>query len=81
MKHTMSTLNNNVTVKKKCFARCQAEEEVMTVATTGAEVQAEHLEDLETIAMIMTKQERWSLHHIMLEEINKVQHMTQLRSK
>ena len=45
------------------------------------EVQVEHLEDPKTIAMTMTKQKRWSSHHIMLEEINKVQHMTQSRNK
>ena len=54
-------------------------EEVM--ATIEAEVQAEHLEDPEMIAMTMERQKRWSLHHTMLEKINKVQHMTQSRSR
>ena len=80
----MSALNNDVTVKKKCFARCQAEEEVMAeviVAATGVEVQAGHLEDPKIIATMTMKQKRWSLHQIMLEKINKVQHATQSRNK
>ena len=79
-----STLNNDTTVKKKCFARCQAEEEVMAevvVAVVGLEVQAEHPEDPRITAMITTRQRRWSLHHTVPEEINKVQHMTQSRSR
>ena len=32
MKHELSTWNNNVTVNKKHFARCQAEEEVLAEA-------------------------------------------------
>ena len=84
MKHTMAALNNNVTVKKKHFARCQTEEEVMAevvMATVEVEVQVEHQEDPETITTAMTSQKRWSLHHTGLEEINKVQHAMQLKSK
>ena len=43
MKCELSVQNNNVTVNKKHFARCQAEEEVLAEvveAVTEAEVQA-----------------------------------------
>ena len=79
-----SALNNDVTVKEKHFARCQAREEVMTkdvMATVGVEVQVEHLKDPKIITIIMTRQKRWNSCHIVLEEINKVQHAMQLRSR
>ena len=44
MKCKSSAWNNNVTVNKKCFARCQAEEEVLAEAVevvTEAEVHFE----------------------------------------
>ena len=45
------------------------------------EVQIEHLEDPKTTVMTTARHKRWSSHHTVLEEINMVQQMTQLRSK
>ena len=42
------------------------------VVTMGMEVQVEHLEDPKTTTMTMATQKRWSSHHAVLEEINKV---------
>ena len=56
--------------EKKCFERCQAEEEVTAeevVAMVGVEVQVKHPEDPQMIVTITTKQKRWSLHCIVLE--------------
>ena len=53
----------------------------VVVAMVGVEVQVEHPEDPKMITTMTTRQRRWSLHHIALAEINKVQRMTQLRSR
>ena len=47
-------------------------EEVTAEVVVTVEVQVEHPEDPKTIATMTMRQRRWSSHHIMLEEINKV---------
>ena len=54
-------------------------EEVM--AAMGVEVQVKQLEETKIIATTMARLKRWSLHHTVLEETNKVQHVTQLRNR
>ena len=68
----LSALNNDVTVNKKHFARCQAEEEVLAEvakAVTKAEVQVElQIENntIITVSQQQTKMRKWNLHHIVL---------------
>ena len=66
MKHALSALNNNITVKKEHFVRDQAEEEVAAkevVAAMRVEVKAEHVGDPKTTTMTMVRQKRWNSHH------------------
>ena len=80
MKHELSAWNNNVTVNKKCFARCQAEEEVLAeVAEAVIKVEVQvglHAENKMTTSQQMMKMRKWNLHHIMQAK-DRVRHMTQ----
>ena len=80
MKHKSSALNNNVTVNKKHFARCQAEEEVLAeVVEAVVEVEVQvglHTENKMTMSQQMMKMRKWNLHHI-VQAKDRVQHMTQ----
>ena len=83
-KHKLSTQNNNVTVNKKHFARCQAEEEVLAEAAkvvTKAEVQVGlQIENTMTMSQQMTKMRKRSSHHT-VQERNRVQRMMQSRKR
>ena len=79
-----SAQNNDVTVNKKCFARCQAEEEVLAEeveAVTKVEVQVGlQIKNTMTMSQQMTKMRKWSSHHT-VQERNRVQHVTQSRKR
>ena len=75
----LSVLNNDVTVNKKCFARCQAEEEVLAEAAEAvmkAEVQVGLHTENKTMSQQMTRMRKWNLHHTM-QARDRVQHMIQ----
>ena len=84
MKCELSAWNNNVTVNKKHFARCQAEEEVLAEAVeavTEVEVQVGlQIKNVTMMSQQMTKMTKWSLHHT-AQERNRVQPMMQSRRR
>ena len=84
MKCELSAWNSDVTVNKKCFARCQAEEEVLAeVVKAVTEVEVQVGLQIKNAMMMMsqqqTKMRKWNLHT--MQERNKVQRMMRSRRR